>query len=564
MKTNDEILANPRQFMETYRRAREAFLKIEGVEGVGYGETQTGGEFRADIAFTVYVRRKKPEEELAPEERIPKDFEGYRTDVRVIDKPAPHACTPIDTEFDTIQGGIQIMPKMSATGVIKGGTLACIVRRRNDSGRDNAYLLSNKHVLFRSWAGVDEVIYHPFAPPASGFQSPGASRALGPVQNASFYGEVPAQVEDPTTPNTMLVDDFFVDCAIARIDIDSVCCGSTCTEDKIKTAETIFELGIGNNTITGVRSLFGDPSAIGTLVYKVGRTTRRTPGRVADPAATTAIFQDFNNETPNAPTITVHNVLAIRYDATTPAGPKNCAGHGWFSEEGDSGALIVDEQGRAVGLVSVGPNGNDPDGSLDYACHIVPVLDSLNVCIPTSAGTSHGSSKATDGSGIQPFPGPRDDGLFPPGQIVFTAETAEPVTDDEQRHMRALLEQLRATQRGRELHELFGRYRREIGYLIRNHKLVKAAWHRYKGPAFLAHVLHHLKGHADTVPREVDGVSAISLIEQMADLLMKYGSNPLREVIAAHYEEGMRLLHTADFRSVHDCMAWLQREESAA
>jgi hypothetical protein len=34
--------------------------------------------------------------------------------------------------------------------------------------------------------------------------------------------------------------------------------------------------------------------------------------------------------------------------------------------------------------------------------------------------------------------------------------------------MRELLDALRSTSEGRELHDLFGRLRREVGYLIRN------------------------------------------------------------------------------------------------
>jgi hypothetical protein len=93
---------------------------------------------------------------------------------------------------------------------------------------------------------------------------------------------------------------------------------------------------------------------------------------------------------------------------------------------------------------------------------------------------------------------------------------------------------------------------------------VKVAWHRYKGPAFLAHVLKHLKGHADRVPREVDGVPAVTLLTHMADLLMRYGSNPLRDTIRAHYDHGLHVLSTHDFDSIDDGLAWLERLEAAA
>jgi hypothetical protein len=62
----------------------------------------------------------------------------------------------------------------------------------------------------------------------------------------------------------------------------------------------------------------------------------------------------------------------------------------------------------------------------------------------------------------------------------------------------------------------------------------------------------------------VNGVSAIALLTRMADLLMRYGSNPLRETIGAHYEEGLGILTTHDFHSIEDCLAYFERQEAAA
>jgi len=42
------------------------------------------------------------------------------------------------------------------TGQFFAGTLACIVRKRGDTGGENVYLLSNKHVLFALGAGAGD------------------------------------------------------------------------------------------------------------------------------------------------------------------------------------------------------------------------------------------------------------------------------------------------------------------------------------------------------------------------------------------------------------------------
>jgi hypothetical protein len=50
-KDNAHILADQQAFMNAYDRAREVFGKIEGVAGVGFGQKETSGEFKNDVAI---------------------------------------------------------------------------------------------------------------------------------------------------------------------------------------------------------------------------------------------------------------------------------------------------------------------------------------------------------------------------------------------------------------------------------------------------------------------------------------------------------------------------------
>ena len=196
IKNNAHILSNQQAFQEAYAQAREFFGKIEGVVGIGFGQKQTGGQYKDDIAIVVFVREKKKEEELLPEQHIPPSFEGYRTDVRVVRKAGFDVCDNAAT-FSMIQGGIQITPPMNPqTGVFKKGTLGCIVRKRNDSGRENVYLLTNKHVLFTDVAGAGDYIYHPFSPSPNTkkFEHPGDHNTLGPIQPEPFLTNVPVTI----------------------------------------------------------------------------------------------------------------------------------------------------------------------------------------------------------------------------------------------------------------------------------------------------------------------------------------------------------------------------------
>jgi hypothetical protein len=202
------------------------------------------------------------------------------------------------------------------------------------------------------------------------------------------------------------------------------------------------------------------------------------------------------------------------------------------------------------------------------------VLDKLGICIPVTTGTSHGSSRATDGSGIGPAILTADSGQeLADGEIKFAAgQTGAalarspgfpdpvPIADDELDHMHQLVAALRTTAKGRELHDTFGYVRREIGYLIRNCRPVKVVWHRNQGPAFFAHVLNHLKGYTVVVPHEIKGISGELLLTRMADVLAAHGSNPLRMAIEKYRSELLTVV--PNLHSAQECIAYLREIEN--
>ena len=558
-KGNAEILANHQAFRESLARAREAFAKIEGVVGVGFGQKETAGSYRENIAIVVFVREKKKEADLSPEQRIPPQFEGYLTDVRVVHKAAFQACDNTAT-YNVIRGGIQITPPMNSTnGQFHSGTLGAIVKKRNDSSRENIYLLTNKHVLFIDEGKDSEYIYHPFCPsPANKkFAAPGDSNALGPIQPEAFITNMDYIVPGDSSPTK-----FYIDCAIARIDIDSKCLGTTCTKDQIKTAQEIIDLELnGVNTIHSVRSVIGDPSIINQTVYKVGRTTGKTAGIVRLIDATVTVPPD-----PAVPGSTSFDGLnTIQIDFDTTSGSVNCKGNARFTEEGDSGSLVLDAQGNVIGLHSLGAPPGSPSAFPSNACHIIPVLDKLNLCIPVTSETTHGCCGATDGSGSDPAQMgdfPLLDGTidFAAGSVAQDLALVAPPNDAEMAHLTDLLADLRTTRLGREMHAIFAQIRREIGYLVRNCRPVKVVWGRNKGPAYFAHMLNHLKGTTPAVPREVNGISRDVFYKKMVEVLAVHGSIPLRRAIQEHADTLGALI--AEYDSAEECIVWLREQET--
>jgi hypothetical protein len=563
IKDNEQIFSNQKDFKEAYTRACQVFGKIEGVVGVGFGQKEKEGEYNDQIAIVVFVKEKKSEGKLPLDERIPPSFEGYATDVRIVLEGTAEICDN-ESSYDRIQGGIQIMLKKNDSNEEGKGTLGCIVKKRGDKGRENVYLLTNKHVLYSPDFGAGATVYHPTL----------KGKSLGSVQEGGWYGNYPYPLNLPTALN------YFIDCAIARIDLDEPCCCCTCKDVTKVEEQLVVDLQInGVNSLSDVRDITSDISIIYTeqnkrKVFKVGRTTGKTTGKIM--LVNAPLIADPAPDKKNGPNINAENTILIIFDETSTANGKNCKGQKRFTAAGDSGSIIVDENNCVIGIHSHRSKPMAGTGIVgSHACHILPVLEYLGICIPVTTGTSRGSSLATDGSGVAPARDNLGDFPVPDGEIVFASQQVEGVptpslrsfetlkiTDDEVVHIHKLLDTFRITQKGRELHDIFTEVWREIGYLIRNCRPVKVIWHRNKGPAFFAHVLNHLKGDTEYVPQEVNGVKRGTLLMRMGEVLTKYGSDPLRQAIEQHGDDLIVMLSNDNYNCVQDCISYLQERES--
>ena len=70
------------QLQQVYPKAKEYFLKFDGVVGVGLGPKISHNEEVSPEAIIVFVEKKLQENEVAQEQIIPPIFEGFPTDVR--------------------------------------------------------------------------------------------------------------------------------------------------------------------------------------------------------------------------------------------------------------------------------------------------------------------------------------------------------------------------------------------------------------------------------------------------------------------------------------------------
>jgi hypothetical protein len=204
------------------------------------------------------------------------------------------------------------------------GTLGCFVRKASSPA---LYILSNNHVL------ADENRYGK----GKSIMQPGALDGCDPAgdlaaKHSAFVKLVPGETN-------------FVDCAIAKLNPGIE-------------ANTALMKGIG--TLAGVRE---DVLDVGDVVHKVGRTTGVRHGRV------TAIELDG---------------LVVEYDTGMISFDDQIeiegSGNRSFSDSGDSGSLIVDDELKAASLLFAGGDHGGSNGKgLTYGNPIQVVLSKLKV-----------------------------------------------------------------------------------------------------------------------------------------------------------------------------------------
>jgi hypothetical protein len=207
---------------------------------------------------------------------------------------------------------------------ITAGTLGAFVKSR--SGVGGPMILSNNHVLAdENRAKIGDPILQP---------------------GAYDHGTIPADVvghlvnfEPLNTSRPNLVD-----CAVADL---------------------VPGIGIVSNTIDGIGPLHGVASANvqpDDQVAKTGRTTGTTRAKV------TAVELDS--------VVVNYDIGTIQFDGQIEVDGMDATG---FSQGGDSGSLVVNSNGEAIGLLFAGSEtGGTNNFGLTYINPIQPVLDALN------------------------------------------------------------------------------------------------------------------------------------------------------------------------------------------
>jgi hypothetical protein len=496
-RSYDELVADNAEIKRALVNGlMERLRAIPGVHHVTNGLKVRSGRLTDELGICVFVRDKRPEQDIPPAERIPRQIDGILTDVDVL---RPGQFLSNNTRYRNVKGGIQIsnnivsVLKQGKPPTIGVGTFGCTATLTSDK---TTVLLTCGHVLLAHGGASGNWVYQPAA----------QSFYIDPADTPAYLGDGHTRIA--RIVHAEMTDK--VDAAVARLDLSSCCrcCGLDYDNEIVGLSDNQTPPTPPSNKIVGTRA-----AVPGTTVFKVGQETLRTVGFVRLDNA-----PDFPLDFLGGHYNFVGQIQIMSDDPTKP-----------FAEEGDSGSVIVDEAGYVVGLLF----GKNILSEECHANHIDDVTTAMGITLNT-ATTEH-----TAGARVTV---PRPTYEAPP-----TMSGAELYAESRAR--------LLADPAGEWLWELGDKHREEIVTLVTNHRRVKVAWHRAQGPALFAAALNTLRSGGNALPVPTGDTTLEASLARVGDALAAHGSPELREAIATHRE--MLLASVRDSATADEVLARL-------
>lgn len=288
------------------------------VHAVGIGLKVVAGGQTAERCVRLHVLRKIVATQLSPPNLLPSEIDGIPTDVVETPRAVLQAfpCGSKEIPHAVLRPGLSISGPRTTPG-----TLGCLVRR--DGG---IHVLSCSHVLADSSSQPKDSVFHP---------------GLADVLSGAAR-----RVAELVSWNTIVRGtrvDF--DAAIARVVHGETADADVCSLSKPDTVVAPGQL---------------------SAVCKRGRSS--TAARPVQQGYIDEHDLDLSVAVPGGSILYVDQFKAVPF-----------AGHGRFSDYGDSGSLIVmrDAPNSAVGLLV----GGDPGGTYSFATPLSRVLKRLNATL---------------------------------------------------------------------------------------------------------------------------------------------------------------------------------------
>jgi hypothetical protein len=314
-------------------------LRFPGVVSVGVGYKRTGGVRAVPemLCVVVGVERKKPPEEVPPEQLIPREveFEGQRlpTDVVEVGKIRAQALT---TRERPCPGGYSCGHES-----ITAGTLGAWVHRESDP--QGWYILSNNHVLAASnEAALGSPILQPG--PADG------GTLVHRIATLTEFVRIHFDEKQKGTGSSLFWRSAkWLPNRIAqatgcpyRLKLERL---PTVAQQQPNLVDAAVAHAVSNDVVRPDIHTIGEPAGFRDFnledrVQKTGRTTEHTRGLVDQVSATVQV--SYGDEG----TATFEDQMIVRPEGATE-----------FSAGGDSGSVVLDDERNIGGLLFAGGEG---------------------------------------------------------------------------------------------------------------------------------------------------------------------------------------------------------------
>lgn len=493
---------------EVKKRAAARWLKLPGVNAVGIGCKKRDGLRVGGLAIKVYVTEKKPLDAIPSDEVIPSEIEGVATDVDVLGLVADTVRPPgivlfqdsyVDDEerYRPLKGGSRIQAKLSRAS---SGTLGCFLT--DPSNPANVYALTAYHVFAKYTNGLSR---------ATEIGQPSKKDSITKCCShlfGNYASPNPANRPIAADRETVLPNPTFAhDAALARLEA-----GTRWSAD-------ILEIG----PPSGIHTVTQDD--VGGLyhVVKRGSTTGLTGGTVESiETVCTATSGEFMlidaNEVPEAESDT---------ESDTDLPPVFA-----FSEPGDSGSAVVDEQGRVVGLLK----GECPTTILGLLTQtkaiVIPIADVLNefrdkegLDLQVATATRPGiENRVPSAAGTRVRDSAR------PAAIV---ENKADLRTSMGAGLASLENDLDRSRRGRTIISVWLEHQTELTELVNNKRPVTVAWHRNGGAELVQSLLRAVEVPGHPIPHRIGGKPLAEALRAVRTAFVEYGSPELGNAFVA-------------------------------
>ncbi len=224
-----------------------------------------------------------------------------------------------------------------------------------------------------------------------------------------------------------------------------------------------------------------------------------------------------------------------------------------FAVGGDSGSVVVNHENKVIGVVVRGSgSSNSPYENAGLERHpewaatsgitmVTPihwVLEKMAINIPANFSSSSSSA----------------------GQPQRTPMTiVDPYEVSVRRAASQLRKDLAKSLKGRRFIETVFRHHEEASHIVHTNRQALVAWHRNKGPAFVQHCMHNLNNTSHMIAHSINGISQYDLLNIMADIMQRFGSERLVKDI--HYYRKFVLQNLTNVKNLRDLPALFKETE---